>query len=239
MSDDSSLLMPNASEAYQEARDRLRGAEIDLRDRIEAVAAMRRELPPGPIVSDYEFLENGDRVRLSQLFERDKPYLILYHLMYWADTAEFCPMCSLWIDGYNAIAPHVTQRANFVIASRAPVDKLLAWGAHRGWYRLRLLSDEGSAFARDIAAEDAQGRPDSTIVVFAKDGNSIRHVYTAHPVLEDRPRGIDLLSPVWHLFDLLPSGRGEWNGDNDAFDGAMRALRPTLSEQVPSRSGRG
>ena len=24
------------------------------------------------------------------------------------------------------------------------------------------------------------------------------------------PRGVDLLSPVWHLFDLLPSGRGDF-----------------------------
>jgi predicted dithiol-disulfide oxidoreductase (DUF899 family) len=23
-------------------------------------------------------------------------------------------------------------------------------------------------------------------------------------------RGIDLLSPVWHVLDLLPSGRGDW-----------------------------
>lgn len=42
---DSSLLMPAADDAYRRSRDRLRAAEIDLRDRIEAVAAMRRELP--------------------------------------------------------------------------------------------------------------------------------------------------------------------------------------------------
>jgi predicted dithiol-disulfide oxidoreductase (DUF899 family) len=230
---DSSLLMPGANEAYKVARARLREAEIDLRDRIEAVAKMRRELPPGPVVPDYEFLENGERLRLSQLFEGDKPYLILYHLMYWPKDDEFCPMCSLWIDGCNAVAPHVTQRANFVIASRAPVDKLLAWGAHRGWYRLRLLSDDGPGFARDIDAEDAEGNPDSTIVVFAKDGDRVRHVYTAHPMLEDRERGIDLLSPVWNLFDLLPSGRGDWYGSNDAFDAAMRTLHPTLVDRVP------
>jgi predicted dithiol-disulfide oxidoreductase (DUF899 family) len=25
-----------------------------------------------------------------------------------------------------------------------------------------------------------------------------------------RERGIDLLSPVWHLLDLTPGGRGDW-----------------------------
>jgi predicted dithiol-disulfide oxidoreductase (DUF899 family) len=221
---DSSLLMPGTDDAYRQARERLRTAEIDLRDRIEAVAALRRTLPPGPVLADYTFIENGTRVRLSELFDAGKPYLILYHLMYWADDDEFCPMCSLWLDGFNGIVPHVTQRANFVIASRAPLDKLQAWGARREWNRLRLLSDDGPSFARAIDAEDAEGRPDSTVVVLAKDGDRVRHVYTAHPMLEDRERGIDLLSPVWHLFDLMPSGRGDWYPSNDAFDASLRAL---------------
>lgn len=218
---DSSLLMPGADDAYRQSRERLRQAEIDLRDRIEAVAAMRRALPPGPVVPEYEFVEDGNRVGLSELFAPGKPYLILYHLMYWADKDDFCPMCSLWIDGFNGVAPHVTQRANFVVVSRAPVDKLQAWGEHREWRRLRLLSDDGSAFARAIDAEDADGNPDSTIAVFAKEGDAVRHVYTAHPMLADRERGIDLLSPVWHLFDLMPSGRGDWYGTNDGFDAVV------------------
>jgi predicted dithiol-disulfide oxidoreductase (DUF899 family) len=222
---DSSIVMPGADEAYRRSRDRLRAAEIELRDRIEAVAAMRRDLPPGPIVPDYAFIENGNRVRLSELFAGEKPYLILYHLMYWAKDDSFCPMCSMWIDGYNGIAPHLTQQVNFVIASRAPIDRLREWGAHRGWHRLRLLSDDGPAFARDIDAEDAEGNPDSTIVVFAKEGQRVRHVYTAHPMLEDRERGIDLLCPTWNLLDLTPAGRGDdWYPSNDAFDASMRVL---------------
>ena len=221
---DSSLLVPGADEAYRRSRERLRAAEIDLRDRIEAVAAMRRSLPPGPVVPDYTFVENGGHVRLSELFTEDKPYLILYHLMYWAKDDDFCPMCSMWIDGFNGIAPHVTERANFVIASRAPLHRLQSWGADRQWNRLRLLSDDGPSFARDIDAEDAEGNPDSTVTVFAKDGDRVRHVYTAHPMLDDRERGIDLLSPVWNLYDLMPSGRGDWYPSNDAFDASLRTL---------------
>lgn len=214
---DSSLLMPGADDAYRRSRERLREAEIDLRDRIEAVAAMRRSLPPGPCVPEYFFIENGSRVRLSDLFADGKPCLIVYHLMYWPKDDEFCPMCTMWIDGFNAIAPQVTQRANFVVASRAPFETLQAWGRRREWNRLRLLSDDGPAFARDIDAEDAEGNPDSTVVVFAKDGDEVRHTYTAHPKLEDRERGIDLLSPVWHLFDLMPSGRDDWYPRNEVF----------------------
>jgi predicted dithiol-disulfide oxidoreductase (DUF899 family) len=211
---DSSLLMPGADEKYRESRSRLRAAEIDLRERIEAVASLRRALPQGPVVPDYTFVEDSSRVRLSELFADDKPYLILYHLMYWAKEDEFCPMCSMWLDGFNGVVGHLTQRANFAVASAAPVDKLAAWSARREWDRLRLLSDDGSAFARDIDAEDSEGNPDSTIVVFAKDGDRVRHVYTAHPMLEDRERGIDLLCPVWHLLDLTPAGRGDWYPSN-------------------------
>lgn len=225
---DSSLLMPGADEAYRHSRDRLRQAEIELRDRIEEVAAMRRDLPLGPVVPDYTFIEmDGKRVRLSELFTGDKNDLIVYHLMYGPEEDDFCPMCSLWIDGFNGVAPHITQRANFVVASRAPVDKLKAWAERRGWDRLQLLSDDGPQFARDIDAEDAEGNPDSTITVFTRQAGQLRHVYTAHPMLEGRERGIDLLCPVWHLLDLTPSGRGDWYGDNDAFDGSMRELAGT------------
>lgn len=216
--------MPGADDAYRQSRERLRQAEIQLRDRIEEVAAMRRAMPPGPVVRDYEFFENDNRIALSALFAAGRPHLIVYHLMYWSKEDEFCNMCSAWIDGFNGIAPHVTQRVNFAIASRAPFDILRGWAERRGWDRLRLLSSS-SEFARDIGAEDENGDPDSTIVVFAKDGDRIRHTYTAHSMLEDRQRGIDLLSPVWNLLDLTPGGRGEdWYPSNEAFDAALRQV---------------
>jgi predicted dithiol-disulfide oxidoreductase (DUF899 family) len=87
---DSPILMPGADDSYQQARQRLREAEIQLRDRIEEVAAMRRSLPSGPVVRDYEFNEDGDRVRLSELFAPDKHDLILYHLMYWSKEDAIC-----------------------------------------------------------------------------------------------------------------------------------------------------
>jgi predicted dithiol-disulfide oxidoreductase (DUF899 family) len=47
------------------------------------------------------------------------------------------------------------------------------------------------------------------------DGDQVRHVLTQSADYPDRsPRGIDLLSPVWNVFDLLPSGRGDWLPNN-------------------------
>jgi predicted dithiol-disulfide oxidoreductase (DUF899 family) len=206
--------MPGAGDAYRKAREELRLAEVALRDRVEAVAAMRRALPPGPEVADYMFREGDRTVRLSELFAPGKPELIVYHLMYWADDDEFCPMCSMWIDGFNGVARHVEQRVNFAVATLAPVEKLRAWATRRGWDHIRLLSDGDSAFARDTGAADSAGEPIETVLVFTKDG-TVRHRYTAHAYSHGEMRGIDLLCPVWQLFDLLPSGRDDWNASND------------------------
>jgi predicted dithiol-disulfide oxidoreductase (DUF899 family) len=176
---------------------------------------MRRQLPAGPVVENYGFFEGDRRVTLSDLFEGDKTELVIYHLMYWADDDEFCPMCSMWIDGLDAVAPHVEQRANFAVATRAPSARLQEWAKQRGWRRARLLSDAGPEFARHIGAEDGNGDPIETVAVFTKHGDVLRHFYTSHAYTFGQSRGIDLLSPVWHVFDVLPSGRDDWNPGND------------------------
>ncbi|HTH68036.1 MAG TPA: DUF899 family protein [Rhodanobacter sp.] len=52
---------PGESAAYRVARDRLLHAEIELRQQVEAVAALRRALPPGGQVPvDYFFDDEGD-----------------------------------------------------------------------------------------------------------------------------------------------------------------------------------
>jgi len=207
--------MPGASAGYCSARDELLAAEIELREHVERVAALRRRLPAGPTVPDYAFSEGDRRVRLSELFEDGKPYLLMYHVMYWPDDQTFCPMCSMWVDAWNGVAQHVAQRANVVAASLAPVEALQAWARRRGWNRLRVLADADDALARDTGAQDPAGEPTPTVVVFEKAADGVRHVYTGNAILNaELNRGIDQLCPTWHLLDLLPSGRGDWRADN-------------------------
>jgi predicted dithiol-disulfide oxidoreductase (DUF899 family) len=208
------LSMPGASDEYQTARERLRMAELALRDQSESVATMRRALPPGPAMPEYTFHDGDKRVRLIDLFAPGKDELFMYHMMYWADDDEFCPMCSAWIDGLDAVSRHIEQRANIVVATLASVDKLQAWAKLRGWRYARLLSDDGGGFSHDAHAENAGGDPMSTVLVFVKDGATVRHVYTGHAELDDGVRGIDALNPIWAVLDLLPSGRGDWNCGN-------------------------
>jgi predicted dithiol-disulfide oxidoreductase (DUF899 family) len=212
------LVAPNASNDYRQARERLYAAERNLIQQVEQVAQMRRALPQGPEVPDYEFIGVDGPVRLSQLFNPHlEPYLVMYHVMYWADDDSFCPMCSGWIDALNGVTPHITQRVNFVGASQAPPERLQQWARQRGWDRVPVLSDVGTLLADALSARDEDGDPVSTVAVFSKDGNTLRHMYTMHPDDAENGdgRGIDLLNPVWHVFDLTPAGRGDFNLRND------------------------
>ena len=211
------------SDEYVSRREELRLAEVALIEQRERVAAIRRALPEGTVVDDYVFLEGprdldaGDgpvrEVRLSELFTASDRPLIVYHLMYGKAQTTPCPMCTMWIDGFNGVAQHLEQNADLVIVAAADPTALRAHARQRGWDRLRLLSCGDNTFKFDLRSEDEDGSQDSTVSVFERDASgSVRHVYTAHPWISDdmRERGIDQLCPTWHLLDLTRQGRGDW-----------------------------
>ncbi|MGW0732130.1 DUF899 family protein [Streptomyces sp. NPDC002851] len=211
------------SAEYVSAREELRQAELELMRHRERVAELRRTLPLGPVVDDYTFeegpadLEAGDAptrtVRLSELFTRPGRDLIVYHFMYGKTQTEPCPMCTMWIDGFNGVARHVAQNVDLAIVAAAELPALRAHARNRGWTNLRLLSAGSSTFKYDLGSEDAEGNQDSTVSVFTRDDDgSVRHFYSVHPRMSDDfdERGIDLLTPVWHLLDLTRRGRDNW-----------------------------
>ena len=215
--------LTNESEEYLAKREELRLAEIELMQHREKVAALRRGLPQGAVLQDYEFLEGpadldeGDEpihsVRLSELFSAANRPLVIYHLMYGKRNVKPCPMCTMWIDGANGVAQHIAQNIDFAIVAAADPRALRDHARQRGWSNLRLLSAGSSTFKYDLGSEGADGGQDSSVSVFTKDrDNTIRHFYSAHPRMapEINERGIDLLAPVWNFMDLTPQGRGEW-----------------------------
>ncbi|MGW3719070.1 DUF899 family protein [Streptomyces sp. NPDC005133] len=211
------------SAEHVSAREELRLAEIELMRHRERVADLRRRLPLGPVVDDYAFEEGpanlgaGDvpvkSVRLSELFTAPGRDLVVYHFMYGKQQTQPCPMCTMWIDGFNGIAHHVAQNVDFAIVAAADLPTLRAHARDRQWENLRLLSAGAGTFKYDLGSEDAEGNQDSTVSVFTRDSDgSVRHFYSAHPRMSDDidQRGIDLLSPVWHILDLTRQGRDNW-----------------------------
>lgn len=220
-----------ASEEYIAARRALAAKERALRDHIEQIAAARRALPPGAPVDAYVFTEGPADLGLDQPVRRtalaelfgDHDTLFVYHLMFHPDSSEACPMCSLWIDGFQGVAHHIRRHAAFAVIAKAPLAKLRGWACRRGWDGLRILSSFGTTFNADLNAEHSNGDQRPMASVFVQRHGQVRHFYTLPAnFLDGAERGMDLLSPVWNVLDLLPRGRGDWYADN-AYAGRSRA----------------
>src|SRR6058998_1175502 len=215
--------LTNESSEYLAKREGLRLAEIELMRQRERVAELRRHLPQGAPIQDYQFeegprdLNGGDApvrtVRLSELFTKPNRSLIIYHLMYGKRQTKACPMCTAWLDGTNGVAHHLDQNFDFAVVAAADVPTLRAHARMRGWDKLRLLSAGNSTFKYDLGSEDVSGQQDSTISVFTRDSDGrLRHFYSGHPWLAEdiKERGIDELNPIWNVLDLTPQGRGKF-----------------------------
>jgi len=215
--------LKNESDDYLAKREQLRLAEIELMKQRERVAEIRRSLPQGAAITDYEFLEGpraldaGDspirKVKISELFSAPERPLVIYQLMFGKKQTKPCPMCTLWIDGYNGVAHHIARNMDFAIVAAAEPILLRAYAGERGWHNLRLLSAGESSFKYDLGGENQDGGQDSSLNVFTKSADgTVRHFYTQHPRLAQdiNERGIDLLTPVFNLMDLTPRGRGNW-----------------------------
>ncbi|MBV9756292.1 MAG: DUF899 family protein [Alphaproteobacteria bacterium] len=153
-------------------------------------------------VRDYEFSTPAGPVRLSELFGGHRD-LILIHNMGIA-----CPNCTLWADGYNGIYHHLVQRAAFVVSSPDPPDVQRRFAANRGW-RFPMVSHAGTSFAADMGYRSEQGGWLPGISVFRMDGSRILRVSDAPSDLGDD------FCALWHLFDLLPEGAGDFRPQAD------------------------
>lgn len=220
----------SASPEYIAARDKLLDAEFALRGQIEEVAKLRRALPPGGIMKEYSFTEgladindtsgSAKKTTLADLVADGRP-LAVYHMMFAAKDKIPCTHCSTFVDGINGIGQHLAQRLNFAIVAKAPVDQLRAYAAKRGWNNLRFLSSYGTDFNGDMHVESPEHKPDANqypgLSVFVKDGGNVRHFYSQGALFPGgEERALDLLNPVWNMFDLLPEGRdAEWMPDEE------------------------
>ena len=231
-----SVNFPGESAEYRAARDQLLQREIELRRAMEAAAAARRALPPGGVVpEDYVFQGAGARgepteVRLSELFARGKPSLVIYSFMFPRDPGDDspgpsigetallplsegpCPSCVALLDQLDGAAGHVAQHISFVVVAKAPLLRVLTFARERGWRHLRLLSSRENTFNRDYFAETSDGIQRPMLNVFHRDGQATRHFWGSELLYApsepgEEPRHVGTLEPLWNLFDLTPEGR--------------------------------
>jgi len=223
-----STSVPGESAEYRAARTQLLQQEIELRRMTEAVAAARRALPPGGEVREnYVFDAEGDdgaptTVTLSDLFAPGKDTLFVYNMMFPRAPEEDlpCPSCTQFLDSFDGVAEHASQRINVAVVVKTALPNALAHARRRGWRRLRFVSSANNTFNRDYHGESEDGTQQLPMLnVFHRDGNTIRHFWGSELLFEtpdpgQDPRHGETIDPLWNLFDFTPEGRGtDWYPD--------------------------
>ncbi len=204
---------PGESPAYAAARGALLAEEIELRRHLTRVADQRRALPPGPVIGkDYRFVDaNGAELRLIDLFGRHAT-LVSYFWMYGPRRARPCPMCTNLLGPLNGNAADIKQRAALKILGRSPVERQIAFARERGWADLDFVQTLGDDYARDLGVLTPQGDEYPALVVFRREGDSVRLFWAGEVSGEmadpgQDPRGAPDLAPLWTILDLTPEGR--------------------------------
>jgi len=188
----------------------------------EDVARQRRALPlGGRVPEDYVFEEMtpgrhgalGDDVRALRAGER---HLIVYNYMYGPAMAKPCVMCTSIVDALDASAQHVNDRMNLVVVAKSPIERIMQEARRAGL-------EEGSL--RELLE-----RTPTTAITSARmkrkasgDGERVREEGRRPPphlgselIDVDMPGGegrhVDIIWPLWNLFDWTPEGRGtDWH----------------------------
>ena len=203
------------------ARLSLLAKEKEFSRRREALAQERRDLPWERVEKTYVFAGPGGKESLSDLFGR-RSQLVVYQFMFAPEWDAGCPHCSFWADHYDGMGPHLARRdVSFVVASRAPLDRIEAFRKRMGW-RFKWVSSAGTDYHYDF---QASFRPEDIetgtlyynyakvpmrmtdregISVFLKDPKGhIFHTYSTYA------RGIDMVNGTYQFLDLVPRGRDE------------------------------
>ena len=208
---------------WLQARLRLLEQEKELTRRRDALNAERRRLPMVKVEKTYVFDGPDGQVSLADLFG-DRIQLITWHIMYGPDWDGACPTCTNFM---NELSPAALARLNdcqtsFALISRAPLAKLQAYQASKGW-TLPWYSSAGSDFNYDfqVTVDESRGqvfynyRRDPRLPgseqsdelagasCFLRDGAEVFHTYSAYA------RGLDHTDWPYALLDLTALGRQE------------------------------
>lgn len=218
-------------EQYQTERDALLKQEKELTRRGDELARKRRELPWVAVEKDYRFETERGTQSLADLFD-GRSQLVVYHFMFGPSWTGGCPVCSSIADTLAPQVPHLKAReATLLLASRAPLEKLLAYRERMGWH-IDWVSSGGSDFNRDLGflytmeelkpflegdipltveqnarmcGTDAGGYVSEGpgLSVYALSGGTVYRTYVT------TARGLEATMAYYPLLDRTPKGRDE------------------------------
>ena len=180
---------------YQETSEQIADYRKQIAELRGRIRELRQSVEAEP-VDDYQFADPTGPVRLTELFG-DKEYLFVVHNM-----GAGCSYCTLWADGFNGILPHLEDRAAFVVSSPDAPAQQQKFRQSRGW-KFRMVSRQGTNFAADMGYKGESGWRPGLSVFRKTDGHVVRVSDTGMGPGDD-------FCALWHFFDLIPEGAGDW-----------------------------
>jgi predicted dithiol-disulfide oxidoreductase (DUF899 family) len=143
------------------AREALLAKEKELTRQRDALCTERRNLPMVEITKDYVLDGPNGPAHLIELFE-GRRQLIVYHFMFDPSWEEGCPSCTAGTDELSAgFFDHLhTRDTNYAMVSRAPLAKIEAYRAERGW-DIPWYSSFGTDFNVDFGVTIDPTAPDA------------------------------------------------------------------------------
>ena len=188
--------MPNIAtrEEWLLARKALLAREKELTKQGDRVSAERRRLPMVELEKDYLFDSPEGKKSLADLFE-DRRQLVVYHFMFDPEWDEGCPGCTGFVDALGDLSMLNDRETTFALISRAPLAKIEAYKASKGWsipwyssfgsdfnYDFHVTFDESVAPIQFNYRERSETEPPMTgetpeLSVFFQGGETVFHTY--------------------------------------------------------------
>jgi predicted dithiol-disulfide oxidoreductase (DUF899 family) len=218
-------------EEWQAERDALLEEEKELTRRGDQLAEKRRDLSWVRVEKEYTFETEGGTKSLGELFGGCSQ-LMVYHFMFGPPYEAGCPVCSSIADTLAPQVPHLRARdTTLLLASRAPLERLLAYRERMGW-DIEWVSSGGTDFNRDLGLQyteeqlktflegeipvtvelyaemcgtDALGYVTEApgLSVYALDDGTVYRTYVTSS------RGVEPAMTYYALLDRTPKGRDE------------------------------
>ena len=238
-------------EEWLVARKQLLADEKQMTKAHDQLAAKRRMLPMVLIDKEYVFQGSDGPVTLLDLFD-GRRQLIVRHFMFGPDWDTGCPGCTAGADEMSdGLLRHLNVReTSWVAIARAPIEKLEAYKAERGW-TFPFYSSFGSDFNYDfhvtldesvapleynyrtkeeheaagtggyVKGEQPIEQPGESY--FLRDGDQVFHTYSTFA------RGSESVGGSYYFLDLTALGRQEdWEEPKDR-SAAPRSAVPDFS----------
>lgn len=231
-----------SDQEWVEARQALLVKEKEMTRARDALNTARRMLPMRRVEKDYVFDGPDGKVNLLDLFD-GRRQLMIVHFMFDPEWEEGCSSCTAGADEMSdGLVRHVNSRdTTLVYVSRAPVSKLEAYKAKRGW-TFRWYSAESSDFNYDfhVSFNDTLTNPEYNyrpvnvdpgqtyegpgVSCFLRVEDEVFHTYSTYA------RGTEQTGGSYYFLDLTALGRQEDWEEPKGRSGTERAGIPTFDD---------